>query len=661
MANDHKLEIVLAAKDVSQKAFKSISGHVTALSKNIFSLQGALVALAGGAGFGALVKSSFDLNDNLAKTSDRLGLTTEALAGLRHAGELTGVRTKTLDMAVQRMTRRISEAAQGSGVAADALDELGLSAQDLAKKSPDEALKDISDAMRGVKNQSDRVRLAFKLFDSEGVKLLNTLDLGSKGLNAAAKEAQDFGLAISRVDAAAIEAANDSFSRAQAAIQGVATVFAVELAPHLEMAATSFADFVKNNRELISLNVEKTISTISEKVKDLVGFYNSIPSEVVGAAGYGIMGRLLFGSWGPAKIAAGVSLINESLKPVRMDLDSMLKDYARASKSLEDFYRIVRETASGERHWWTGNLTSAANRREDFDQTDNFGSSDFQVDDSHRQIPVNAPSTNKRKVLDIWKEGTAWDIDGGAYVESINNYNREVQNSIDLQNRMTEAIDDSYSDYGSIMDGITEDTRQAYSVMDKLSERTAWGMQQNFSNFFYGFKDGVADIGGLFESIVDDMWRIWSQMMAEMAASALFGTNTGGGGNSNTSMWTTAAALLVSILHDGGVVGQTSAPTRSVSPGLFVGAPRLHGGLAPDEFPAILQKGETVIPKNKKAVAGSAPPVTVNVINQTGQQSEAEASVPKFDGESWVIDVVMRNARTNKNGFGSFLQNVGGM
>lgn len=37
---------------------------------------------------------------------------------------------------------------------------------------------------------------------------------------------------------------------------------------------------------------------------------------------------------------------------------------------------------------------------------------------------------------------------------------------------------------------------------------------------------------------------------------------------------------------------------RAVPSHLFAGAPRLHNGLMADEFPAILQKGETVLPKN---------------------------------------------------------------
>ncbi len=54
------------------------------------------------------------------------------------------------------------------------------------------------------------------------------------------------------------------------------------------------------------------------------------------------------------------------------------------------------------------------------------------------------------------------------------------------------------------------------------------------------------------------------------------------------------------LFHSGGIVGETPVPTRRVPSALFADAPRLHFGLRSDEFPAILQKGETVIPKGAK-------------------------------------------------------------
>jgi len=98
------------------------------------------------------MRSSMADIDALAKTSDKLGVATEKLAGLRHGAELSGVGADKMEMALQRMTRRIAEAAKGSGEAQDALKQLGVDAQALAKLPADQQLSKIADAMAGVTN-----------------------------------------------------------------------------------------------------------------------------------------------------------------------------------------------------------------------------------------------------------------------------------------------------------------------------------------------------------------------------------------------------------------------------------------------------------------------------------------------------------------------------
>jgi lambda family phage tail tape measure protein len=77
-------------------------------------------------------------------------------------------------------------------------------------------------------------------------------------------------------------------------------------------------------------------------------------------------------------------------------------------------------------------------------------------------------------------------------------------------------------------------------------------------------------------------------------------------------------SLFASTAHSGGVVGSTSFPQRRVSASTFMGAPRLHDGLAGDEFPAILQRGETVLPRGA-SMSAQGTNITTNVtINSEG-------------------------------------------
>lgn len=214
-------------------------------SANQFAKWGAAAAAAAAVAGAAIYKSTSRSIDQLTKTADRLGIATERLSGLRFAAEQTGVSTETLDMALQRMTRRVAEAGQGTGEAVKAIKELGLSAQELAQLSPDEQFRRLAEAMQGVSNQGDRVRLAMKLFDSEGVSLVNTMKGGASAIDAFQEEADRLGITLDRVSAEKVVAANDAMNRVSAAARGAAQTFTVELAPIIDALATQFTDAAK--------------------------------------------------------------------------------------------------------------------------------------------------------------------------------------------------------------------------------------------------------------------------------------------------------------------------------------------------------------------------------------------------------------------------------
>ncbi|MEM1421834.1 MAG: phage tail tape measure protein [Pseudomonadota bacterium] len=136
--------------------------------------------------------------DEIGKTADKLGLTTDALQELRAAAEDSGIGARTASVALQRFTRRVAEARSGTGEAKAALEELGISFRGAngEAKSSEELLNDVADAMSRIEDPADRVRLAFKLFDSEGVNFVNLLREGSEGLERLRKSARDTGQVV---------------------------------------------------------------------------------------------------------------------------------------------------------------------------------------------------------------------------------------------------------------------------------------------------------------------------------------------------------------------------------------------------------------------------------------------------------------------------------
>ncbi|TBC23473.1 phage tail tape-measure protein, partial [Rhizobium ruizarguesonis] len=82
--------------------------------------------------------------------------------------------------------------------------------------------------------------------------------------------------------------------------------------------------------------------------------------------------------------------------------------------------------------------------------------------------------------------------------------------------------------------------------------------------------------------------------------------------------------IIPGILHSGGVAGADGyGHGRSVSPKAFAGAKRYHtggvAGLVPGEVPAILQRGEVVLPRGTKMGGGGKTDIQVGVsVDDTG-------------------------------------------
>jgi hypothetical protein len=218
---------------------KSFAKKVRANSATVVKSLGT-IGTVGAVALGAIYKQSSANIDALAKQADKLGMTTRALGGLHHAADLTGVSSKALNKGLLDMTVKIQDATKGMGEGKEAIKELGLDANELAKMSPDKAFIAISEAMKGVEHHGNKVAIAYDLFGAKGVDLLNTLAMGEVALNKAAKEAEILGLALNRVDAAKVEAANDAMTRSAGVVTGLGNTITVSLAPYVKAISDEF-------------------------------------------------------------------------------------------------------------------------------------------------------------------------------------------------------------------------------------------------------------------------------------------------------------------------------------------------------------------------------------------------------------------------------------
>ena len=222
-----KKTIVIEAKDNTKQAFNKVKKNLDSMDKSVSKtkksmdgLKGAIKGAIGAlsiAAFASATRSTLDYADALGKTSARLGLTTEALQSLRFAATQSGMTTEALEMSLQRFTRRLAEAGQGTGVLKDTFTKLGMSIKntDGTMKSAEQMLGEVADKLATIPDQGERVRLAFQMFDSEGVKMVNMLQNGSGALDEMRQKLIDTGAILSEDFIKNSEAANDAIDLLQ--------------------------------------------------------------------------------------------------------------------------------------------------------------------------------------------------------------------------------------------------------------------------------------------------------------------------------------------------------------------------------------------------------------------------------------------------------------
>jgi hypothetical protein len=195
-------EVGTEGKKAGDKVGKGFVGGFRAAKKSILSAKNAMmgfVAIATTGAFVTMAVESLKAADHIAKTANKIGLTTDALQEYQYAASQSGINMRTFNMSFQRFGRRIAEVAVGTG-------ELLKTTQmyNFEVKNQHGGIKDINslfseygELIRTAATDQEALRLAFKAFDSEGAVMVNLFRGGTKTLEEYQKQARELGLVLS--------------------------------------------------------------------------------------------------------------------------------------------------------------------------------------------------------------------------------------------------------------------------------------------------------------------------------------------------------------------------------------------------------------------------------------------------------------------------------
>jgi hypothetical protein len=226
-------------KDLT-KGLSSAKGEIGGLDKSIKDMlpsikQIAIVATAAAAALGVMVKRAIDTADNMGKAAQKVGVTTEELSKLEYAAKLANVSSGELQSSLMRLTKGMSDAAQGTGEAQKGFSALGIQvkASDGSLKSSTQIMGEVADQFAGMRDGAEKTALAISIFGRAGANMIPLLNGGSKAIREAGDELERMGGVVTADAARQAEQFNDNITRLKETFSGLVMQLANRVLPSL--------------------------------------------------------------------------------------------------------------------------------------------------------------------------------------------------------------------------------------------------------------------------------------------------------------------------------------------------------------------------------------------------------------------------------------------
>lgn len=669
-------------KQVNESAIAKFGMNIGALSLK-FALITAPIAAAGAAIYG-LAQKTANAGDEIYKTSQRLGISTEKLSGLKYAAELSNVSMESLSMSMGILARNMQEASTGTGDAKDAFEALGIKVTGVngQLKPTDEILLELANKFAGMEDGTGKAVLALRIFGRSGAELIPFLNQGAYGIGELSREAKKAGVVFTEDAAKGAEIFNDNVKRLKENINGLIYAVGGELIPVLN----KFYNYVKDMR------AEKKFSQLDFIEKQVAEAEQRLKTKKEG------------GFW--AFLLPDEKTLKESLERIKTERDALMAELTHEPAGIPPSGKktpapiIVDKEAQQKRllamQEFERRITelNAEELEKRLAEVDKFVIEEkkllvdaklSEAEITKKMVDVHAAATIKKTQIttDYYNENKSamyeYEIrlidiaekeeklsKPDALAAKIKLYKellavtKDFKGIQEVKAKLTELELELGKVSTTFAQGIAKglkayvgEMKTAFDKAGDMARDTAQAMGRAFSDFFFDMFTGkIKTAEEYIKSFANSVYRIIADMIAKLIVEyiALWVvkqfTDPYGTAISGTSRRHSGGL----VMHEGGYV------------------PRFHagGGLSSDERPAILQTGEYVVSRkgvaaldniNSGNIAQPQVNLAINVENKSSQPVNAKQGDMKFDGKQYVVNVILEDI----NGYGPLRHAIAGV
>jgi hypothetical protein len=275
---DAKATFTLSARDQTKRVFGKVRRGLGGIAKSAFRATAAIAraaagvaGIAGGVGFAAMAAKIDGMAaslDKLGKTSKLLGVSPEFMSLMEFVSDRSGVAQGAFQTGLQRMVRRLGEAAAGTGEAKKAIKDLGFNAQALANIPVEKQFLSLMEALSKIDNVGRRNSLATKIFDTEGLQLLQMTEGGFGSLIKTMKEGERLGAIRPTSLTASAAGYEDAFTNAGTAMNALFVPLAEWVLPRVARQVGKITDFLVDLRN-------RGVNALPDWMQHFIGFFSS--------------------------------------------------------------------------------------------------------------------------------------------------------------------------------------------------------------------------------------------------------------------------------------------------------------------------------------------------------------------------------------------------
>jgi hypothetical protein len=221
-----RLSSFASAGEGIQKLFAGgVTNAVTSLGTSLVGLVNPFtLAVAGITAFGAAASAVVsglsrleDRVENLGNTADKLGVSFEFIQTLEEAANRSGTSIDSVSAAFGRLQKSVLGVDEESKAAQKALQDIGVTSEQLASLKPEEQYRLIGEELRGIEDPAKRTATAIALFGKTGADLIPFFN----NLAGAAVDVERFNAQLNSIDRTRIDGLGASFDTVRVSLTGL--------------------------------------------------------------------------------------------------------------------------------------------------------------------------------------------------------------------------------------------------------------------------------------------------------------------------------------------------------------------------------------------------------------------------------------------------------